>query len=55
MDRVLAVLPNPEFAWAFLSEEQPFADTTERPINKLKHGDVDDVVAAAEAFGSAPV
>jgi excisionase family DNA binding protein len=55
IDRVLAVLPDPEFAWAFLSEEQPFADAAERPIEKLKRGDVDDVVAAAKAFGDAPV
>src|ERR1700722_2488191 len=52
IDRVLAVIPEPEAAWDFLSEESAFLDSQglERPIDALKAGKVDGVVAAAPSF-----
>jgi excisionase family DNA binding protein len=52
IDRVLAVIPEPEAAWDFLSEESAFLDPQglERPIDALKAGKVDAVVAAAHSF-----
>jgi excisionase family DNA binding protein len=52
IDRVLAVIPEPEAAWDFLSEESAFLDPqgSERPIDALKAGKVDAVVAAAHSF-----
>jgi excisionase family DNA binding protein len=49
---VLAVIPDAEAAWDFLSEESAFIepDTSVRPIEALKHGKVDEVVAAAHSF-----
>ena len=51
--RVLEVLPEPRSAWRFLKEESPFFDTPQRPIDALKAGKVDDVVAAARTSGEA--
>jgi excisionase family DNA binding protein len=49
---VLAVIPEPEAAWDFLSEESAFVDpeVSVRPIDALRDGRVDDVVAAANSF-----
>jgi excisionase family DNA binding protein len=49
---VLAVIPDPEAAWDFLSEESAFVDTEKsvRPIEALKDGKVDAVIAAAHSF-----
>lgn len=52
--QVLHVFDDPELAWAFLDQEHPFAKTTARPLDMLKAGAVDDVIAAAESFGHAP-
>ena len=51
--RVLEILPEPRSAWRFLKEESPFFDTPQRPIDALKAGKVDDVVAAAQSSGEA--
>ena len=51
--QVLGIVDDPELAWEFLSEKWPFADKATRPINKLKSGDIDDVVNAAPSFGTA--
>jgi excisionase family DNA binding protein len=53
IDRVLEVLPEPRAAWRFLSEESPFFDTPQRPIDSLKAGRVDEVVSAARSWGEA--
>jgi len=53
IDRVLEVLSEPRTAWRFLKEESPFFDTPIRPIDALKAGKVDDVVAAARTSGEA--
>lgn len=49
---VLGIIEDPELAWVFLSEIWPFADKAARPIDKLKAGALDEVVAAAPAFGT---
>jgi excisionase family DNA binding protein len=51
--RVVEIIDDPELAWAFLSQEWPFADRAARPIDKLKAGKVEDVVTAAPGFGTA--
>lgn len=51
--RVVEIIVDPELAWAFLSQEWPFADRAARPIDKLKAGKVEDVVNAAPSFGTA--
>lgn len=53
LDRVLAVIPHARAAWRFLSEESAFFDEPRRPLDVLKDGDIDAVVAAAEAHGEA--
>jgi excisionase family DNA binding protein len=53
IDRVLEILSEPRAAWRFLSEESPFFDTPQRPIDALKAGKVDDVVEAARTSGDA--
>lgn len=50
---VLAIIRRPELAWVFLSEEWPFADDVVRPIDKLKAGHIEEVLAAAPSFGTA--
>ena len=49
--QLLAIIDDPELVWAFLSEDWPFADTTARPIDKLRVGEVEDVLNAAPSFG----
>ena len=49
---VLEIIKDPELAWAFLSEEWPFANDMARPIDKLKVGEVEEVVNAAPSFGT---
>lgn len=51
--RVIEIIDDPELAWAFLSQEWPFADRAGRPIDRLKAGKVEDVVTAAPSFGTA--
>ncbi len=50
---VLSVIPDPKTAWRFLTEESPFFDTPQRPIDVLKSGDVAAVCAAARSVGEA--
>jgi len=52
IERVLAVIPEAEAAWDFLDEESAFLDPDKpmRPIDALRQGKVDDVVAAAYSF-----
>ena len=46
-------IEDPELAWAFLSEEWPFENEVMRPIDKLKTGEVEEVMDAAPSFGTA--
>jgi excisionase family DNA binding protein len=50
--RVLSIVPDPEAAWDFLDEESAFVDSERsvRPIDALRQGKVDAVVAAAHSF-----
>lgn len=50
--QVLAVIGEPEAAWDFLNEESAFLDPKKwvRPIDALREGKVDEVVAAAHSF-----
>ena len=50
--RVLDCIGDPELAWAFLTEEWPFADETARPLDKLLAGCIQDVMDAAPGFGT---
>ena len=49
---VLEIIEDPELAWAFLSQEWPFVDEVARPIDKLKAGEVGEVLSAAPGFGT---
>ena len=49
--RVLDCIGDPELAWAFLTQEWPFADETARPLDKLLAGRTQDVMDAAPGFG----
>ena len=51
--QVLEIIEDPELAWEFLAEEWPFAEYAARPIDKLRAGQVEDVVNAAPSFGTA--
>lgn len=50
--QVFAVIPDPETAWDFLSEESAFVDpeNSVRPIEALRQGQVEAVIAAAHSF-----
>ena len=52
IDRVLDVISEPAAAWDFLTDESPFIDpkALQRPIDVLKNGEIDAVVAAAHSF-----
>lgn len=52
IERVLALIPDAEAAWDFLSEESAFVDPggSVRPIDVLRRGKLDAVVAAAHSF-----
>jgi len=52
VERVLDVISEPAAAWDFLNEESPFMDPNglRRPIDALKAGEIDAVVAAAHSF-----
>jgi excisionase family DNA binding protein len=49
---VLAVIPDPQAAWDFLDEESVFVDPdmSVRPIEALRSGKTDAVIAAAHSF-----
>jgi excisionase family DNA binding protein len=52
ISEVLAVIPDPEAAWDFLDEESAFIDpeVSVRPIEALRDGKINAVVAAAHSF-----
>ena len=49
---VVEVVGDPELAWAFLSQEWPFAETAARPIDRLNDGRLEEVLSAAAGFGA---
>ena len=49
---VVEAIGDPELAWAFLSQQWPFEDTTAAPLTLLKAGRMDDVLGAAAGFGA---
>ncbi len=49
---VVGVVGDAELAWAFLSQEWPFDETTARPLERLNAGRLDEVLAAAAGFGA---
>ena len=50
--RVLDCIGDPELAWAFLTQEWPFADETARPLDELLAGGAEEVIDAAPGFGT---
>ena len=52
LSEILDVIGDPELAWAFLTQEWPFEDETAVPLEKLKSGQVREVVDAAPGFGA---
>lgn len=53
MARVLEVLSDARSAWRFLTEESPFLDLPQRPLDLLKSGRIEEVVNAAHAHTEA--
>jgi excisionase family DNA binding protein len=53
IDRVLQLIPEPRAAWRFLSEPSQHFDSPQRPIDALKTGKLEEVIAAARASGEA--
>ena len=51
IDRVLQLIPEPRAAWRFLSEASQHFDSPQRPIDALKAGKLEEVIAAARASG----
>src|SRR5260370_27236278 len=51
IDRVLQLIPEPRAAWRFLSEQSQHFDIPRRPIDALKTGQLEEVIAAARASG----
>lgn len=52
LPKVLDIIDDPELAWAFLTQDWPFADAVARPLDKLAGGQIDEVVEAAPGFGT---
>ena len=49
---VVDVVGDPELAWAFLTQEWPFENTTATPLELLNAGRIDEVLDAAPGFGA---
>ena len=49
---VVQTVGDPELAWAFLTQEWPFEDTAMPPLELLKVGRTEEVVGAAQGFGT---
>ena len=48
---VVRVVGEPELAWAFLNQPWPFEDGVARPLERLRSGELDQVLSAAAGFG----
>ena len=49
---IVDIIGSPVLTWAFLSQEWPFENDIAYPLEKLKNGQVEEVLAAAPAFGT---
>jgi hypothetical protein len=47
---VLELISEPRLAWAFLSQELPFFDTPQHPIDALKAAQIAAVMAAIPSY-----
>lgn len=52
MAEVVDVVGDPELAWTFLTQEWPFEETVERPLDRLRAGRIEEVLSAAAGFGT---
>lgn len=50
---VLRIIDDPQVAWIFLTQETAFEEEVMRPIDRLKQGEVRDVVETAAVYGEA--
>ena len=48
---IVDIIGDAELAWDFLTEEWPLADDAAYPLEKLKSGQVEEVLDTAPAFG----
>jgi excisionase family DNA binding protein len=53
ISEVIEEIGDPRAAWRFLTEESPFFDKPARPIDKLKEGEIETVIKAAQSQGDA--
>jgi excisionase family DNA binding protein len=53
IEQILQLIPEPRAAWRFLTEESQLFDSPQRPIDTLKAGKTNEVIAAARASGEA--
>jgi len=53
IEQILQLISEPRAAWRFLAEESPLFDSPQRPIDSLKAGRTNEVIAAARAWGEA--
>jgi excisionase family DNA binding protein len=53
IEQILQLIPEPRAAWRFLAEESQLFDRPQRPIDSLKAGKTNEVIAAARASGEA--
>jgi hypothetical protein len=53
ISELLKIIEDPAVAWAFLTEQSNFLDPPQRPIEALKAGQIEQVLAAAQSYGTA--
>ena len=51
--QLLEIMEDPAVVWAFLSEVSEFLDPPQRPLEALKAGRLEAVLAAAQSYGTA--
>ena len=49
---IVDIIGDAELAWDFLTEEWPFADDFTYPLEKLKAGQIEEVLATAPGYGT---
>ena len=52
LPQLLEIIEDPVHAWAFLSQEWPFAEKTTTPLEKLAAGQIEEVLTTAPSFGT---
>lgn len=53
ISELLKIIEDPAVAWEFLTEQSNFLDPPQRPIEALKAGQIEQVLAAAQSYGTA--